>query len=142
MAEPVSSHARAAAPGEQARAGFANSGTWSGSSDTQLRRPACAALTSGGLIGGGGPRIPARVQKAVGAEEELANEEMAPRSLRLHAAHALRPFSVVVAHHVAHEGRAAQAAAGCRHLGEAIQVNHMQRLKRLAFTAAAATDLL
>ena len=36
-------------PGEQARAGFANSGTWSGSSDTQLRRPACAALTSGGL---------------------------------------------------------------------------------------------
>ena len=128
-------------PGEQARAGLANSGTWSGSSDTQLRRPACAALTSGGLIGGG-PRIPARVQKAVGAAEELANEEMAPRSLRLHAAHALRPFSVVVAHHVAHEGRAAQAAAGCRHLGEAIQVNHMQRLKRLAFTAAAATELL
>ena len=94
------------------------------------------------VIGGGGPRIPARVQKAVGAAEELANEEMAPRSLRLHAAHALRPLSVVVAHHVAHEGRAAQAAAGCRHLGEAIQVNHMQRLKRLAFTAAAATDLL
>jgi hypothetical protein len=95
------------------------------------------------VIGGGGPRIPAHVQKAVGAAEELANEEMAPRSLRLHAAHALRPFNVVVAHHVAHEGRAAQAAAGCRHLGEAIvQVNHMQRLKRLAFTAAAATDLL
>ena len=55
-AEPVSSHARAATtrtdvgPGEEARAGLANNGTWSGSSDTQLRRPACSALTSGGTL--------------------------------------------------------------------------------------------
>ena len=83
-------------------------------------------------------------KKAAGAEEERANEEMAPRSLRLHAAHALWSLGVVVAQDVAHEGihSAAHAAAGCRHLREAIQVNHMQRLRRLAFIATAAMDLL
>jgi hypothetical protein len=66
------------------------------------------------------------------------------RKWRRDAAHALWSLGVVVAHDVAHEGihSAAHAAAGCRHLREAIQVNHMQRLRRLAFIATAAMDLL
>ena len=39
------------------------------------------------IVGGDGPRVPAYVQEAVGAEEERPKVETASRSLRLHAAH-------------------------------------------------------
>ena len=58
-----------AGAGEQARAALANSGAWSGTAkgdSIDELQPACAALASGVLVSGGGPRVPLRVQKGGG----------------------------------------------------------------------------